>query len=425
MTQELIIYDSSYFKTVTKNALMDGTCIVLYETYYNMYKNPHNYQILQDELLELIQTKRLIIESVPSLYQQTTERDKIISLALLKSSDYEVTVYTKDEKLALDLLLNDIHVQNRDFAHLFTNIGKSEEKEDIFVYDTSTLLQYMNKIDFSKNFHYLFTCVLEELLFTKPHTDHSPLFKMLYILNTYPDHVKIIPTVSSTQQKGRYSSTDFLILCSTIYAKNQEKKQKITLLTSDHQLFYEAMYFNQFSVASSLPYFDDIPLTSINEEESISRETSEIETETIVDSPTNEISADETEKEPDTEVLDPILDSENTENLILTPVLQEDNLSDKEVLQKKIIQLTNHYTKLPLIHYQRKYVLDLPEIIEHVYNNHFFMPKPLDKKQVNRNFSNLSYRIKIGYYITFKDNPEIYYKVMEIKKCKAILERIS
>lgn len=230
MTQELIIYDSSYFKTVTKNALMDGTCIVLYETYYNMYKNPHNYQILQDELLELIQTKRLIIESVPSLYQQTTERDKIISLALLKSSDYEVTVYTKDEKLALDLLLNDIHVQNRDFAHLFTNIGKSEEKEDIFVYDTSTLLQYMNKIDFSKNFHYLFTCVLEELLFTKPHTDHSPLFKMLYILNTYPDHVKIIPTVSSTQQKGRYSSTDFLILCSTIYAKNQEKNRRLPCL---------------------------------------------------------------------------------------------------------------------------------------------------------------------------------------------------
>ena len=107
----------------------------------------------------LIKDNKLVVDNTPTLYSNVSEHDKIISFALVKSMEYDVTVYTRNEELAIDLVLNKIKVKTDDYSSNFVNIGKSNDENDIFIYDTCALLFNMEKIDFSKNYHYIPICV--------------------------------------------------------------------------------------------------------------------------------------------------------------------------------------------------------------------------------------------------------------------------
>ena len=421
--EKLFIYDETFFKKVTYQKLKNmkgGRNLILHDIFKDICENKEKYNMGKQAIATLIKSGKLIVESMPTVYEKVAIRDKIICLALIKGEEYDVTVYTKDQKLALDLVLNGIKAKNVDCSKKFVNIGKSQEKGDIYIYDTCTLITNMEKIDFSKNIHYFSTCVLEELF--KDSSDNGTFFKFLHVFNEYPEHVKILNTASSTQKGGRYSYTDLLILYSSIRSKNEFRDKNITLVTDDRQLYFEAMYLNLFNVTNKFNYFD---VKSYVEEDSANDEVLEQE----------EIQEESYEcHESATTLL-----SELVEDAILDAITEEDIESDESEtfleqeeenaertmsLEEKVVEVTNNYKVLPLKKLHRKNVVNLPEIIERVYSPKFLLITPVLRRKLEKDFTAETFILKVGYYITFKNNPTVSYKVVGINNLIATLERI-
>lgn len=413
--EKFIIYDDAYFKEATVQDFKGERVGILFETFQNISnKEKKNlYKIQKDEVFLLIKDNKLVVDNTPTLYSNVSEHDKIISFALVKSMEYDVTVYTRNEELAIDLVLNKIKVKTDDYSSNFVNIGKSNDENDIFIYDTCALLFSMEKIDFSKNYHYIPICVLEELiknLNTHLNVDVTgSLFKLLYIYNKYPEHVKILNTVSSTQKGGRYSYTDLLILYSTIRLKNELVDSNITLVTNDRQLAFEAMQLKIFDVTSKLSYFEDKKVV----EEDIC----------IV---LNEKNDEEEESEQD-EILDELTDDRglyDIEEFIESEIYEEVNNESIMSLEQKVINFTQNYKVLPLRKLHRKNVVNLPDVIEHVYNENFRLITPVLRRKLEKGFTAQTYIVKVGYYITFKTNPGVSYRVVGINNLIATLQKI-
>ena len=413
--EKFIIYDDAYFKDATVQDFKGERVGILFETFQNISnKDKKNlYKIQKDEVFLLIKDNKLVVDNTPTLYSNVSEHDKIISFALVKSMEYDVTVYTRNEELAIDLVLNGIKVKTDDYSSNFVNIGKSNDENDIFIYDTCALLFNMEKIDFSKNYHYVPICVLEELiknLNTHLNVDVTgSLFKLLYIYNKYPEHVKILNTVSSTQKGGRYSYTDLLILYSTIRLKNELVDSNITLVTNDRQLAFEAMQLKIFDVTSKLSYFEDKKVV----EEDIC---------IVLDEKNDE----EEESEQD-EILDELTDDRGLyeiEEFLESEIYEEVNNESIMSLEQKVINFTKNYKVLPLRKLHRKNVVNLPEVIEHVYNENFRLITPVLRRKLEKGFTAQTYIVKVGYYITFKTNPGVSYRVVGINNLIATLARI-
>lgn len=413
--EKFIIYDDAYFKEATVQDFKGERVGILFETFQNISnKEKKNlYKIQKDEVFLLIKDNKLVVDNTPTLYSNVSEHDKIISFALVKSMEYDVTVYTRNEELAIDLVLNEIKVKTDDYSSNFVNIGKSNDENDIFIYDTCALLFSMEKIDFSKNYHYIPICVLEELI--KNQNTHlnvdvtGTLFKLLYIYNKYPEHVKILNTVSSTQKGGRYSYTDLLILYSTIRLKNELVDSNITLVTNDRQLAFEAMQLKVFDVTSKLSYFEDKKVV----EEDIC---------IVLDEKNDE----EEESEQD-EILDELTDDRGLyeiEEFIESEIYEEVNNESIMNLEQKVINFTKNYKVLPLRKLHRKNVVNLPDVIEHVYNENFRLITPVLRRKLEKGFTAQTYIVKVGYYITFKTNPGVSYRVVGINNLIATLARI-
>ena len=413
--EKFIIYDDAYFKEATVQDFKGERVGILFETFQNISnKDKKNlYKIQKDEVFLLIKDNKLVVDNTPTLYSNVSEHDKIISFALVKSMEYDVTVYTRNEELAIDLVLNEIKVKTDDYSSNFVNIGKSNDENDIFIYDTCALLFNMEKIDFSKNYHYVPVCVLEELIKT-PNTHLNvdvtgSLFKLLYIYNKYPEHVKILNTVSSTQKGGRYSYTDLLILYSTIRLKNELEDSNITLVTNDRQLAFEAMQLKIFDVTSKLRYFEDKNVV----EEDIC---------IVLDEKNDE----EEESEQD-EILDELIDDRGLyeiEEFIESEIYEEVNNESIMSLEQKVINFTKNYKVLPLRKLHRKNVVNLPDVIEHVYNENFRLITPVLRRKLEKGFTAQTYIVKVGFYITFKTNPGVSYRVVGINNLIATLQKI-
>lgn len=416
--ESLIIYDDSCFKEVTIHDLTEGRIGILYKTFNTIWSKEKKYKISREELNLLIKENKLIIANEQSLYQNVSEHDQMICFALSNNLKYDVTVFTKNQELALDLLLSGIKVKTENYSTNFVNIGKSDEKNDIYVYDTCVLLNNIEEIDFSKNTHYIPVCVLEELInnndISNPKVIDEAFFKCIYVYNKYPQNVKILNTVTSTQRGGRYSYTDLLILYSTIRLKNELKDRNISLVTKDRQLFFESMYMNLFNVVNKFDYFEDKAHveenTHMHSEESEDLKEQEESTDDIVEDILN-----------DAYICD---ESETTSKDFLESEENEDSTESITSLEKDVINFTNNYKELPLRKLHRKNVVNLPEVIEHVYNENFRLITPVLRRKLEKGFTAQTYIVKVGYYITFKNNPGVSYRVVGINNLIATLTRI-
>lgn len=415
--EKLTIYDYSCFKEVTMQDLTEGRTGILFETFKNISNKEKKgeYKILRDELDLLIKENKLTVQTMQTLYPNVCEHDKIICFALSNSIEYDVIVCTKNQELTVDLVLNGIKVKTEDYSANFVNIGKSDEKNDIYVYDTCFLLTNIEKVDFSKNTHYIPVCVLEELInnndTSNPNVISDAFFKCIYAYNKYPENVKILNTVSSTQRGGRYSYTDLLILYSTIRSKIELKDSNITLVTKDRQLFFESMYINLFNVIDKFDYFgtkdfvglEDDMYTDVERDEEIYEE------------------LEQEEKKCDEHRYDKIF--EGAFDGIFDEIFDlEENSQEEEVsIEEKI---TNYHKVLPLKKLHRKNVVNLPEVIEHVYNDRFIVVAPILRRKLEKGFTAQTFMVKVGYYITFKSDPTAYYRVSAINNLVATLQKV-
>lgn len=427
MSEKIAIYDISFLKNLTLENLKGDKNVILYDDYEKFVKNQKDFLLNREQLQNLITEGKLKIESIPSLYKDISYHDKIIYLAILKGITNDITVYTESEKIAIDLIINNISVENHEKSDVFINIGKSTEKNEVYFYDTCSLIELYKEIDFSKNTHYITTCVLEELMRgDKKKIKESVFFNLLYILNKYKENVKIISTSSYTQGGGRYSYTDLLILYNAIRANTS---QKITFVTQDNQLYFEAIALNLFKVVSNFDYITSSETTkeiesdsiiilkdTSNDDELLNNESMEVKlkkddsNDTVLEDKKNYELNEEITEEYD------ILEYEPKSDKSIV-----DLKDDKKDLQEKVKMITNDYNSLPVIKINKlKFISS--ELVCNVYNGRFAIVPPYKKCA----FPHITpkYKVSVGFFVSFVDNPEKLYKIIGITSKYAHLLKI-
>lgn len=448
INKKVAIYDTDYLKTLTKDDLKGEVNIILFDDYKLLWSAPKNYNLTKEDIQELVQSGKLIIENVSSLYaDKITYKERLICKALTLNLNNEVTVYTKNEEIALDLFLNGVTVKNENEpSDILENIGKNPENNAVYIYDTCSLMKYLSKIDFSTNLHLIPICVLEELmrkgLNTSENNKISYVFKMLNIFYEYPKNVIPIYTTTYTQGGGRYSYTDLLILYSSIRTKNEYRDKNIYFVTKDNQLFFEAVQLNIFNVVSKLAYFDEnntniedsnkienakipyeravLEIIFDNElAEKIKKHSAQISNDdiskTVIEDENNE-DYDSFECDDNDNYLENNDENDDQEESDLDQEISQNEINSEEI-KKAVKELTKNHTIIPIKLVKKVKVVD-SNLIEHVYSSSFIIIPPIhQKKYVKENVK--KYKISVGLYITFKDNPKRFFKIISVNKKEA------
>lgn len=414
--KKIVIYENSYLKLLKKEALGDYLNVILFEDFKSIWNNPRSYNLSKEEIQKAIKEGKLMVEDIPSLYSdKITYKEKIICIALTLSLENEVIVYTKNEEIALDLFLNGLHVKNETIrAQDFENIGKNPENNELYLYDTCSIIEYLEKVDFSTNLHLIPICVLEELMQTKTQkSSNSIFFKLLNAFNLFPNNLKIIYSTTYTQGGGRFSYTDLLILYSSIAAKKDYKDKTFYFLTRDNQLYFEAIYLNIFNVIDKPAYLEEntVQKDVQPEEENVDK------TEDLCDNVQSDV-LDES-----TQYYDPVYFKEYTSSEIIDTPLENENDAVEEVKETSNLylhedindEITKNHSIIPIKVVKKFKVVD-SNLIEHVYSSNFIVIPPIKQKKKNERRIT---KISVGCYITFKDNPQKYYRVMSFTKTHA------
>lgn len=351
--------------------------LILFDDYQRLWNDPRTFLMKKEDFQYLLNNNYIETKNLTSLYEMNY-KEKIITLALREKQECNfVYVYTKDEDLAIDLILNGITVKNTDLSDHFENtVLHNSDKDLVYYYDTCILMEHLKEIDFSNNTHIIPSCVLEELLSSKDcRKDDSIFFMFVYVYNKYKRNIKILHTQSFSQGGGKYSSTDLLILYTAIRYVTENSADNFIFLTQDNQLYLEATLQNQFRVSNKID--SDLEYTEENDTDS----------------------------------------NENQNNHIDT--YDYSNETDEE-RNERIRCVTHNYTMLPLSKFYYFPVLNV-DFIHRVFTRNNMLVKPLENskgKKYNR------YAVKPGYFITFKDNTQTRYMILSFKDKTATIARI-
>lgn len=418
---EVDIIDLSYFKVANYEEICKHkNPVYVLKSYLSL--KLEDFVLTKEKLFKLVALDKIrFIELSMACYINVSDHDMVIYLAsIFRAKGFTPTVYTVDEAVAIDLLALDIKANT-----LFTTMKKIDkqyiapkksdtESDNIYVYDTCYFMNNYTDIDFTHNIHVFPLSTLEEFMTrnnAKKKFKYFSLFIFLYLYNKYRDNIRIMSTPTSTQNGGRFSYTDLIHLFYTMELSSQIKGKNVILMTNDSALYLEALTIPNIKVRTAF---------MIGKDKSMYEKTGNINC-----------------------GKDPYFDNENSENfsetLINTLNVDESVIHDFEEKVTDYTEdkrsnteiLTKNYTQVPYTDfYEAKVVVNssLDNIIQSVRDYDHKLRKPIKCSTYQRKFFKLigdCYTLKVGYLISFKENPNMLYRIIKLKNGVASLELSS